>query len=71
MIQEPDSYLHLRQIGFCRESDHLKEASDSDEDAIKEKILEMYRQGKPQREIATAVGFSTSKVNRFLKSING
>lgn len=45
MIQEPDSYLHLRQIGFCRESDHLKEASDSDKDAIKEKYLKCIGKG--------------------------
>lgn len=71
LMQDPDGYLHLRQIGFAKESDHLKEVSESDEDAIKDKILELYRQGKPQREIATAVGYSASKVNRFLKSVNG
>ncbi len=71
MIQESDGYLHLRQIGYAKESEHLKEMSDSDEDAKKDQILELYKQGKSQRDIAVTVGYSASKVNRYLKSING
>ncbi len=71
LIQESDGYLHLRQIGLAKESEHLKEASDDDEDAIKERILDLNRQGKSYRDIASEVGYSASKVYRYIKSVKG
>lgn len=68
-ISKENGFLKFNHIGFAKEREHLKEVTEKDESAVEDKILELHRQGRSQREIGRELGISASKVNRVLKSI--
>jgi len=69
ITQDHDGFVRFNFVGYAHERDHLKEVTEKDEVNIKEKILELHRQGRSQREIGNEVGCSAAKVNRVLKSV--
>lgn len=66
-IAKPDNCLQFRFIGYGCESEHLRQISDSEREALIEKVKQLSQQGKSQREIANIVGLSPSTVNKYLK----
>ncbi len=58
----------FKTIGWAPERDHLREPTEPDRDGIKSTVLELSRQGKSCREIATQTGISRSTVSRILKN---
>lgn len=59
--------LCFTQRGFGRESDHLKPEADKDRTALKERVQELYAEGKRQADIASELCISQSKVSRLLQ----
>lgn len=70
-ISKDNAFLKFNQVGFAKEREHLKEASEKDESDIKDKILELHHQNKSYRDIAKEIGgISPAKVCRVIKSIS-
>lgn len=66
-IVKDGNWLHFENKGFATEREHLKDHSDSEADKIKEKVLELRKQGKSMAEIASLIGCSKARVGRICK----
>lgn len=67
-IVKEKGFTRFNQIGFSKESEHLKEISEKDEMEVDNRVIELHRQGKTQREIGREIGLSVGKVNKIIKS---
>ena len=66
-IEKVGAFLKFTQIGYATEKEHLKSMDKKEEIALIENIVVLQSEGKTQREIATELGISLSKVNRLIK----
>lgn len=66
-IVKPDNFLQFRFVGYGCESEHLRQVGDDEREALIEKVKELHRQGKSQRQIATELGIGLGSVNNYLK----
>lgn len=60
------NFLSFQFVAFATEREHLKEQTEKDTQAMTDEILELHRQGKSYREIATSKGVSLAKVQRTI-----
>lgn len=67
-ISKENGFLKFNHIGYAKEREHLKEVSEKDESEVDNRVLELHRQGRTQREIGREVGLSVGKVNKIIKS---
>lgn len=67
-IEKPSNFLRFDFIEYGRESEHLKQVSEKDKEALIEKAKELSREGKSQRDIAKELGISLGTVNKYLRS---
>ena len=70
IVKEPNGYLHFNEIGHDREAHHLREKDDKEINLINNKIVELRRNGKTFRDIASELGISLAKVQRCLTKAN-
>lgn len=66
-IAKPDNYLMFRFNGYGCESEHLRQITADDREALIERAKELSAQGKSQRDIAKELGVSPGTVNNYLK----
>jgi archaellum biogenesis ATPase FlaH len=66
-IIKHSNFVEFEFIEYSTEKEHLKEATEKDKSAVKEKVKELHQNGKTQREIAKDLGISAMTVNRYLK----
>ncbi len=66
-IAKPDDFLMFRFLEYGCESEHLRQLTVDDRDALVEQAKELSSQGKSQREIAKELGISPATVNNWLK----
>jgi RecA-family ATPase len=66
-IEKPTNFLRFDFIEFGKESEHLKQVSEKDKDELIEKVKELSRQGKSQRDIGSILGVSAMTVSRYSK----
>lgn len=66
-ISKPDNFTQFNFIGFGAENEHLKQRDESERQILKNRCIELSRQGKTQREIHDICGISVGTVNRYLK----
>jgi len=66
-IAKPDDFLMFRFIGYGCESEHLRQITADDREALIERAKELSAQGKSQREIAKELGVSPGTINNYLK----
>ena len=69
-IVKPDDFLHFRFIGYGCESEHLRQITYTDREALIEKVKELSGRGKTQREISYELGISVGTVNNYLNKNN-
>jgi RecA-family ATPase len=67
VVNKPFNFLQYEFTGYGQEWQHLKEPTEGGSNELLDKVLELQQQGKSQREIATELALSPSKVNRMLK----
>jgi hypothetical protein len=67
-VNKPDLFLKFDFVDYGQEWQHLRQQSDQDREAIKEKVVEMKEKGRSIREIAAMLQISKSKVDRMLKA---
>jgi len=70
VVNKPFNFLQYEFTGYGREWEHLKEATESGNNELLEKVLWLQQQGRNQKEIAEELALSHSKVCRLLKSKN-
>jgi RecA-family ATPase len=68
-IDKPFNFLQFEFVDFGRESDHLKQCTDTENENISEKVQELKQQGKTLREIGSQLGISHMKVSRLLAKL--
>jgi RecA-family ATPase len=66
-IHKPFNFLQFEFIGFGNEQEHLKNLSKEDRDAIIEKVKELGKQNRSQRQIAAELSISLGAVNKYLR----
>ena len=66
-IAKPDEFLMFRFVDHGCESEHLRQITADDREALIERAKELSVQGKSQREIAKELGVSPGTVNNYLK----
>ena len=66
-VAKPDDFLMFRFLEYGCESEHLRQLTDDDRDALVERAKELSSQGKSQREISNELGVSLGTVNNWLK----
>lgn len=66
-IDKPFNFLLFEFLNFGTEREHLKQPTDKDKETNIEKVKELSRQGKSQRQISTEMGISLGAVNKYLK----
>jgi hypothetical protein len=64
-IQKPHNFLRMVHVGLSTEREHLRHRGDKKEE-LAEPAKQMHAEGKTMREIATALGVSTSTVHSYL-----
>ncbi|MFI5138571.1 MAG: AAA family ATPase [Sphingobacteriales bacterium] len=69
-IIKPDTFLKFDFVDFSYERQHLREQNDQERDILKDKVLNMQKQGKSIRETAALLQVSKGKVERILKAAN-
>ena len=57
-------------MNFGKEWEHLKQHNDKDKESLKERVIELNKQGRSLREIGAELGVSHMKVKRILKDCN-
>jgi GDP-D-mannose dehydratase len=57
-------------IGFGSEREHLKQHTVKDTEKLKEKVLELSKQGRSLREIGAELGISHMNAKRILNTCN-
>lgn len=66
-IVKYSNFLEFEFIGFDNENEHLKEVSDKGKSEIIERVKELNKLGKSQRQIATECSISLGTVNKYLR----
>ena len=66
-LTKPDNFLGFEFIGFGREREHLITPGDNNKLSKIERVKELKRQGKNQREIAEELDISLGSVSNYLK----
>lgn len=66
-ICKPDNFLMFRFVGYGRESEHLRQVTDSDRNTMVERVKELSAKGESQRAIAKELGISVGSVSNYLK----
>ena len=69
-IDKPANFLKFEFIGFGKEWDHLELQTEVDSEILKEKVIELNKNGKSYRKIGSELGISHMKVKRILKNCN-
>ena len=54
-------------MNFSKEREHLKQHNDTDRENTIEKVKELSKQDKSQRDISAELGISLGAVNKYLK----
>jgi hypothetical protein len=67
-ITKSGNFLKFEFLEFGNEREHLATPSDKDRQDLVRKAIELERQGKTQREIASDLSVSLGKVNNLLKT---
>jgi len=67
-IGKTNNFLQLTHQGFGKESDYLRNISESEKQVIKEMVQQRHREGKSYRNIAKEFNISLCKVQRLIKS---
>lgn len=66
-IDKNGAFLHLKQIGYATEREHLQSMDEQEKNALKDAIIALLNEGKTQKQAAAELGISESKVSRLLK----
>lgn len=66
-IVKNGAFLHLKQIGYATEKEHLQSMDEQEKNALKDAIIALLNEGKTQKQAAAELGISESKVSRLLK----
>ena len=66
-IVKDGAFLHLKQIGYATEREHLQSMDEQEKNALKDSIIALLNEGKTQKQAAAELGISESKVCRILK----
>jgi RecA-family ATPase len=69
-IDKPNNFLKFDFIGYGKELEHLKQHTEKDTEKLKDRVLELSKQGLSYREIGNELGMSHSNVGRILKKCN-
>ena len=69
-IEKPHNFLQFEFIGFGSEREHLKQHTVKDTEKLKEKVLELSKQGRSLREIGAELGISHMNAKRILNTCN-
>lgn len=67
-IVKSDGFTGFKWKGTVTEKSQLRQPGEEEDKKLKEKALQLQGEGKSQREIASLLNLSLSKVNRLLKS---
>lgn len=65
-IVSEGGFVHFSVRGFSKEKKHLREPEDSEVSQESINVIDLYRQGKSVREIASELGISKSKAGRIV-----
>lgn len=65
-IVSEGGFVHFSVRGFSKEKEHLREQEDSEVSQESINVIDLYRQGKSVREIASELGISKSKAGRIV-----
>lgn len=65
-IVSEGGFVHFSVRGFSKEKEHLREPEDSEVSQESINVIDLYRQGKSVREIASELGISKSKAGRIV-----
>jgi hypothetical protein len=65
-ITNEDGYVRFLHKGYGKESEHLRDKSEEDENQVRSYILTCHREGKSVREIADLVDRSKTSVHRII-----
>lgn len=66
-IDKPSNFLLFEFLNFSKEREHLKQHNDTDRENTIEKVKELSKQDKSQRDISAELGISLGAVNKYLK----
>lgn len=66
-IVKDGAFLHLKQIGYATEREHLQSMDEQEKNALKDAIIALLNEGKTQKQAAAELGISASTVCRILK----
>lgn len=66
-IVKNGAFLHLKQIGYATEREHLQSMDEQEKNALKDAIIALLNEGKTQKQAAAELGLTESKVSRLLK----
>ncbi len=68
-IDKPHNFLKFELLGFNKESAHLKQFDNQEEEDRAAKVLHLSKEGKTLRQIAAEVGLSHVAVGNLLKKL--
>ena len=66
-IVKPDNFLMFRFVEYGCESEHLRQLTNNDRNAMIERAKELSSKGMSQRAIASELGVSPGTVNNYIK----
>ena len=66
-IDKNGAFLHLKQIGYATEREHLQSMDEQEKNALKDAVIALLNEGKTQKQAAAELGLTESKVSRLLK----
>jgi len=66
-IQKPGNFLHMAYRGTSTEKEHLRKADDDGKSSAMQQAKQMQAEGKTVRDIAYALGVSTSTAHGYLQ----
>jgi len=66
-IVKNGAFLHLKQIGYATEREHLQSMDEQEKNALKDAVIALLNEGKTQKQAAAELGLTESKVSRLLK----
>ncbi len=69
-IDKPTNFLMFDFIGFGKEWEHLELHTEIDKESLKEKVIELDKNGKSLRKIGSELGITHMKVKRILENCN-
>ncbi len=66
-IEKPLNFLQFEFLKFGKEWEHLKQYTEKDRESTIEKVKELSKQGRSQRQISVELGISLGAVNKYIR----